>query len=83
MEFRELKADEIDVRVQRVGQNNNGYYAIFLLYKDARCDMTILDETVGCLNGKESMKSLTTIYFVLCLFLMMPAVNGSVSKMLG
>lgn len=52
MEFRELKADEIDVRVQRVGQNNNGYYAIFLLYKDARCDMTILDETVGCLKWK-------------------------------
>lgn len=52
MEFRELRPDEIDVRVQSVGKNQNGYYAIFLLYKDARCDMSILDETVGCLKWK-------------------------------
>lgn len=52
MEFRELRPDEIDVRVQSVSKNQNGYYAIFLLYKDARCDMSILDETVGCLKWK-------------------------------
>lgn len=46
MEFRTLKENEIDVRVQSV--TNKG--CILLLYKDARCDMNILDETVGCMN---------------------------------
>lgn len=43
LKFRGLNADEIDVRVAQVG---NGW-AQLLLYKDARVDMTILDETVG------------------------------------
>lgn len=43
MNFRNLKADEIDVRVAQVG---NGWVQL-LLYKDARVDMSILDETVG------------------------------------
>ena len=42
MKFRKLKANEIDVRVQSVV----GSGAILLLYKDARADMNILDETV-------------------------------------
>lgn len=41
--FRTLRSDEIDVRVAQVTQSG----AQLLLYKDARCDMTILDETVG------------------------------------
>lgn len=40
MEFRTLRADEIDVRVGQV--KSTGY--TLLLYKDARCDMNILDE---------------------------------------
>lgn len=44
--FRLLKADEIQVRVAQVGET----YTQFLLYKDARCDMNILDETVGAGN---------------------------------
>lgn len=45
-EFRLLKADEIEVRVGHVsGANVNK--AMLLLYKDARCDMKILDETLG------------------------------------
>lgn len=40
--FRDLRADEIDVRVQSVKKNG----LVLLLYKDARCDMNILDETV-------------------------------------
>lgn len=43
MEFRDLRADEIEVRIQSVKQNG----IILLLYKDARVDMRILDETVG------------------------------------
>ena len=46
MEFRLLKASEIDVRVGSVSKKG----ATLLLYKDARCDMAILDETVGPLN---------------------------------
>lgn len=41
--FRDLKADEIECRVQSVKQNG----LVLLLYKDARVDMNILDETVG------------------------------------
>ena len=48
--FRLLKADEIDCRVAMV--KNNG--ASLLLYKDARCDMNILDETVGPENWQRS-----------------------------
>lgn len=41
--FRDLRADEIECRVQSVKQNG----LVLLLYKDARVDMNILDETVG------------------------------------
>lgn len=50
MEFRLLRADEIDCRVSTVKQNG----VSVLLYKDARCDMNILDETVGAFNWKRS-----------------------------
>lgn len=46
LKFRPLKANEIDVRVQSVTEKG----CILLLYKDARCDMNILDETVGPMN---------------------------------
>lgn len=45
-EFRTLYADEIECRVARCTANG----AQLLLYKDARCDMSILDETVGPMN---------------------------------
>ena len=44
--FRELRADEIECRVQSVKENG----LVLLLYKDARVDMNILDETVGASN---------------------------------
>lgn len=43
MKFRDLRADEIDVRVQSVKETG----VVLLLFKDARVDMNILDETVG------------------------------------
>lgn len=46
LEFRPLRADEIDVRVGTVSAKG----ATLLLYKDSRADMNILDETVGVLN---------------------------------
>ncbi len=42
MMFRDLRADEIECRVQSVKEKG----LILLLYKNARCDMNILDETV-------------------------------------
>ena len=44
--FRELQANEIECRVQSVKSNG----LVLLLYKDARCDQRILDETVGAMN---------------------------------
>ena len=46
MEFRLLKADEIDVRVAQVKESG----CSLLLYKDARVDMNILDTTIGLGN---------------------------------
>lgn len=44
--FRELRADEVDARVSTISAKGLS----LLLYKDARCDMNILDETVGSTN---------------------------------
>ena len=44
--FRDLRADEIECRVQSVKEKG----LVLLLYKDARVDMNILDETVGASN---------------------------------
>ena len=46
LKFRPLREDEIDVRVAQISEKG----AQLLLYKDARCDMNILDETVGAMN---------------------------------
>lgn len=43
MKFRPLRADEIEVKVKQIKANGS----VFLLYKTARTDMDILDETVG------------------------------------
>lgn len=44
--FRDLKSSEIDVRVALAKENG----VSLLLYKDARVDQDILDETVGAYN---------------------------------
>lgn len=46
LKFRTLRADEIDCRVGMCNEKG----CSLLLYKDARCDMNILDETVGPFN---------------------------------
>ncbi len=48
--FRNLRADEIDVRIGTISDKG----CSLLLYKDARCDMNILDETVGPENWQRS-----------------------------
>lgn len=46
MEFRTLLANEVDCRVGNAKKKG----LTLLLYKDARCDMNVLDETVGAEN---------------------------------
>lgn len=48
LNFRELNASEIECRVAMVKENG----VSVLLYKDARVDMRMLDETVGPMNWK-------------------------------
>lgn len=45
---RKLRADEIECRVGTITEKG----LTLLLYKDARCDMAILDETFGAMNWK-------------------------------
>ena len=46
MEFRDLKASEVDIRIGMVKENGLS----LLLYKDSRADMNMLDEAVGPMN---------------------------------
>lgn len=48
--FRDLKADEIDVRIGQIVDEKG---ITLLLYKDARVDMNILDEAVGKMNWQK------------------------------
>lgn len=57
--FRDLRADEIEVRVAQA----NEYGVTLLLYKDARVDMAILDETVGQSNWQNKFYENKSILF--------------------
>ena len=52
LKFRTLRADEIEARVSTVSEKG----CSLLLYKDARCDMNLLDETVGPMNWQRDHK---------------------------
>ena len=63
LNFRTLKASEIDVKSQTVKENGFS----LLLYKNARVDMDVLDETVGPLNwqrkhSRENANCIVSIY---------------------
>lgn len=45
-----LTAQDVECRVQQITENQNGYGAILLLYKNARVDMKILDSVYGAMN---------------------------------
>lgn len=47
--FRTLRAEEIDVRVSQIDKN----WCTLLLFKDARVDQNILDETIGAMNWQK------------------------------
>ncbi|MGM9978740.1 MAG: hypothetical protein ACI33J_08090 [Clostridium sp.] len=50
LSFRTLGASEIEARIAQIKENG----LTLLLYKDARCDMNILDETVGAMNWQRA-----------------------------
>lgn len=52
--FRFLTADEIEVKVKQVKENG----LVCLLYKTARTDMDLLDETVGAGNWTNDYKEI-------------------------
>lgn len=56
MEFRALRADEVEVRIGTVKRPEDGKQGgvSLLLYKDARCDMNVLDETVGAFGWQKA-----------------------------
>lgn len=54
MIFRLLNADEIEVKVKQVTEKG----AVALLYKTARTDMTLLDETVGAENWQTDYREI-------------------------
>ena len=55
LKFRDLRADEIEVRVGSTTKDKSGEVVSFglLLYKTARVDANILDETVGVFNWQK------------------------------
>lgn len=53
-EIRKLRADEIDVRIAQVFETGSFSGVSLLLYKDARVDQRILDETFGAMNWQRS-----------------------------
>lgn len=59
MNFRDLTAEEIEVRVQSVKANG----VVLLLYKTARTDMSILDETVGAENWQDKFYEVKGVMF--------------------
>lgn len=59
MKFRKLKADEIELRVGEVREKG----CTLLLYKDARVDQNILDETVGPMNWVRDHKEVKGVMY--------------------
>lgn len=57
--FRSLRADEIEVRIDQVFERS----CRLLLYKDARCDRRILDETFGAMNWKSDYEEIGGVLF--------------------
>lgn len=57
--FRNLNPDECELRVAQSGKTKDGrVWAQYLIYKDARVDQRLLDETVGPLRWQKSYEFL-------------------------
>lgn len=45
-----LTPNDVELRVSQIQQTSYGIYVTLLCYKDARCDMRILDSVYGPMN---------------------------------
>ena len=54
--IRLLTEKDVELRVKQTWENKNGVFALLLVYKEARTDMNILDETFGPMNWKRNHK---------------------------
>ena len=45
-----LTPSDVELRVSQIQQTNYGCYVTLLCYKDARCDMKVLDAVFGPMN---------------------------------
>ena len=76
MIFRKLRADEIECRIGSVGAK--GF--TMLLYKDARCDMNILDETFTPYGWQREHKEIKgVVYCGVGIHCAPPVANGDLS----
>lgn len=76
MIFRPLRADEIECRIGSVGAK--GF--TMLLYKDARCDMNILDETFTPFGWQREHKEIKgVVYCGVGIHCAPPVANGELS----
>ena len=75
MNFRELEAGEIECRIGQISKSGNGLS--LLLYKNARTDADILDETVGPENWQcEFYECKGTLFCKVGILCERPALNG-------
>ena len=75
MKFRLLRANEIDVRVSTVSEKG----CSLLLYKDARVDQNILDETVGAEHWERNHQLIgQSLYCTVSIYI--PEMDAWVSK---
>lgn len=49
-----LSANDVELRVAQLKETNYGVYVTLLCYKDARCDMRVLDAIYGSMNWQRS-----------------------------
>ena len=49
-----LTPNDVELRVSQIQQTSYGTYVTLLCYKDARCDMRILDSVYGPMNWQSS-----------------------------
>ena len=49
-----LTPNDVELRVSQIQQTSYGTYVTLLCYKDARCDMRILDSVYGPMNWQRS-----------------------------
>ena len=64
MEFRALRADEVECRIGQVAKSGKGLS--LLLYKTARTDMAVLDEAVGAENWQSA--ALTSVIIAVAIY---------------